>query len=41
MAEVVARAERPVASVTRTIYLLLFPISIVCFLGALVTDIAY
>jgi len=41
MAEIVAHRERPVASVTRTIYLLLFPIPIVCFLGALVTDIAY
>jgi uncharacterized membrane protein len=41
MAEIVARTESPVASVTGPIYLLLFPIPVVCFLAALVTDIVY
>lgn len=41
MAEIAVHTESPVAGVTGPIYLLLFPIPIVCFLGALVTDIAY
>ena len=41
MAEIVAHTESRVASVTGSIYLLLFPIPVVCFLAALVTDITY
>jgi len=41
MTEFVARTENAVARVTGPIYLLLFPISVVCFLAALVTDIVY
>jgi uncharacterized membrane protein len=41
MAHIVARPENALASVTGTLYLLLFPIPVVCFLGALITDIAY
>lgn len=41
MAETVERAVSPVASVTGPIYLLLFPIPVVCFLGALITDLVY
>jgi uncharacterized membrane protein len=41
MAGIVAHPEGPVASVTGVIYLLLFPITIVCFVAALVTDIVY
>jgi uncharacterized membrane protein len=41
MAEIVVRPENALAGVTGTLYLLFFPISIVCFLAALVTDIAY
>ena len=41
MAEVVVRPDNALAGVTGPLYLLLFPISIVCFLAALVTDIAY
>ena len=41
MAGIVAHTEGRVASVTGPIYLLLFPIPVVCFLAALVTDIAY
>jgi len=33
--------QGPVASVAGPIYLLLFPIPVVCFLAALVTDVAY
>ena len=41
MADIVVRPESALASVTGTLYLLLFPIPVVCFLGALITDIAY
>jgi uncharacterized membrane protein len=41
MAEVIARRENGVARVVGPIYLLLFPIPVVLFIGALVTDIAY
>ena len=41
MAEIVARPESAVAGVTGPLYLLLFPIPVVCFVGALVTDVAY
>jgi uncharacterized membrane protein len=41
MAEIVARTESAVTGVTGPLYLLLFPIPVVCFLAALVTDIAY
>jgi uncharacterized membrane protein len=40
MAELVQRRSR-VASAAGPIYLLLFPIPVVCFLGAVITDIAY
>lgn len=40
MAETVERVS-PVASVTGPVYLLLFPIPVVCFLGALITDFVY
>jgi uncharacterized membrane protein len=41
MAAIVKHAESRVASVAGPIYLLLFPIPVVCFLAALITDIAY
>jgi len=41
MAVIVRHTESGVASVTGGIYLLLFPIPVVCFIGALLTDIAY
>ncbi|HKU85334.1 MAG TPA: DUF2231 domain-containing protein [Casimicrobiaceae bacterium] len=41
MTEIVVRPESGLAGVTGTLYLLLFPVSVVCFLAALVTDIAY
>jgi uncharacterized membrane protein len=41
MAEMVVRTDNAVAGVTGPLYLLLFPIPVVCFLGALLTDIAY
>jgi len=41
MAEVYTRNESGVASATAPIYLLLFPIPVVCFVGALATDVAY
>ncbi len=41
MAEIARPIESGVESVTAPIYLLLFPIPVVCFVGALVTDIAY
>src|SRR5215470_4125020 len=41
MAQVVRDMESGVASATAPIYLLLFPIPVVCFIGALLTDIAY
>lgn len=41
MAEIVEPTDSAVASVTGPIYLLLFPIPIVCFLGALATDLTY
>jgi uncharacterized membrane protein len=40
MAETVERVS-PVASFTGPIYLLLFPIPVVCFVGALITDFVY
>jgi uncharacterized membrane protein len=41
MAEVVVHSRSRTASSAGAIYLLLFPIPIVCFLAALLTDIAY
>jgi uncharacterized membrane protein len=41
MSEVIEYRESGVARVTAPIYLLLFPIPVVCFVAALVTDIAY
>jgi uncharacterized membrane protein len=41
MAEITTRIESGVPRVTAPIYLLLFPIPVVCFVAALVTDIAY
>jgi uncharacterized membrane protein len=42
MAEITTRhVESGVARVTAPIYLLLFPIPVVCFVAALLTDIAY
>ena len=41
MAHIVQERVGPVASVTGSIYLLFFPIPIVCFLGALITDAVY
>src|SRR5262249_6170587 len=41
MAEIARYTEGNVASVTAPIYLLLFPIPMVCFIGALFTDVAY
>ena len=40
-AQVARPVERGVASKAAAIYLLLFPIPVVCFVGALATDIAY
>ena len=41
MAEIARHSEGGAASAAATVYLLLFPIPVVCFLAALVTDIAY
>src|SRR3954469_12505313 len=41
MAEIARHREGGVAGVTGPIYLLLFPIPIVCFVAALATDVAY
>jgi uncharacterized membrane protein len=41
MAEIITREETGVARVVAPLYLLLFPIPVVLFLAALVTDIAY
>ena len=41
MVEPLRRTESGVARVTAPIYLLLFPIPVVCFLAALATDAAY
>jgi uncharacterized membrane protein len=41
MSEVIEYREGGVARVIAPIYLLLFPIPVVCFVAALVTDIAY
>lgn len=41
MAEVVERSVSRVARVAQPVYLLLFPIPVVCFLAAVVTDVAY
>ena len=41
MSEVHTHRERGVATAIFPIYLLLFPIPVVCFVGALVTDLAY
>jgi uncharacterized membrane protein len=41
MAEVRTYRESGVARTTAPIYLLLFPIPVVCFVGALATDLAY
>ncbi len=41
MAEIIADRESGLARVTAPIYLLLFPIPVVLFIAALVTDIAY
>jgi uncharacterized membrane protein len=41
MAEIVERTDSPVAAVTGPVYLLLLPIPVVCFVGALLTDLVY
>jgi len=41
MAETVSHTESGVVRVAAPIYLLLFPIPVVCFVAALVTDVAY
>ncbi len=41
MAEIVEETRGPVAAVTGPVYLMLFPIPIVCFLAALATDATY
>src|SRR5215467_12882708 len=41
MAQVAREMDHGVATATAPIYLLLFPIPMVCFIGALLTDIAY
>jgi uncharacterized membrane protein len=41
MSEVYTHRERGVATAIFPIYLLLFPIPVVCFVGALATDLAY
>jgi uncharacterized membrane protein len=41
MANLVRSTESSAARVIRPIYLLLFPIPVVCFLAALVTDVVY
>ncbi len=41
MAEIAEPTRSPVAAVTGPVYLLLFPIPVVCFLGALITDLVY
>ncbi len=41
MAEIVEPAESTVAAVTGPVYLMLFPIPVVCFIGALITDLVY
>ena len=41
MAEISRDAENGVAGATAPIYRLLFPIPVVCFVGALLTDISY
>ena len=41
MSEVHTHRERGVATAIFPIYLLLFPIPVVCFVGALATDLAY
>ena len=41
MAEIVGRPGSRAARVAGPVYLLLFPIPVVCFLAALITDIAY
>lgn len=41
MAEIAEHVEGPAARVAGPVYLLLFPIPVVCFIAALITDIAY
>ncbi|MDQ6620376.1 MAG: hypothetical protein M3Z31_11910 [Pseudomonadota bacterium] len=41
MAESVERRETSVANFTGPLYLFLFPVPVVCFIGAMITDIAY
>jgi uncharacterized membrane protein len=41
MAEIITHRESGVARVTAPIYLLLFPVPVVLFIAALVTDVAY
>jgi uncharacterized membrane protein len=41
MANVVTRVEGRSAGVTGSIYSFLFPVPVICFVGALVTDIVY
>ena len=41
MAEFIGHMETRTARVAASIYLVLFPIPVVCFVGALLTDIAY
>ncbi len=41
MAEIVEETRGPVAAVTGPMYLMLFPIPVVCFIAALFTDLVY
>lgn len=41
MAEITLRMDNGAANATARVYMLLFPIPVVCFIGALLTDIAY
>lgn len=41
MAEAARPASRPISIVRHPIYAMLLPVPVVCFLGALVTDVAY
>jgi uncharacterized membrane protein len=41
MTSITRSVDRGVAMAAASIYVLLFPISVVCFVGALLTDIAY
>lgn len=41
VAEIIERRESGVANFTGPLYLFLFPVPVVCFIGAMITDIAY